>query len=154
MKIMKKMPYARISILLAMLVAVPAHAAPAEYPRNDRYVQYFNTIAADNSFRAHYDQWRQQFPKFDWSTDGCSGPARLPRFADNFYWPCVQHDFGYLNHRRVHRYDEATRAFLDAELLAHTRQLCSHYAARARPGCYLAANRFYTAARASGRSAF
>jgi hypothetical protein len=154
MKIMKMMSCTRISILLAMLVAVPAHAVPPEVVSDAQYASAFNTIAADRDFRAHSDQWRQKFPEFDWSTDGCSGPAKLTGFADNFYWPCVQHDFGYRNNRKVHRHNEVTRAFIDAEFLAHLRQLCSHYAWLAKPGCYLAAENFYTAVRAGGRSKF
>jgi hypothetical protein len=139
MKIMKMMSCARISILLsillAMLVAVPAHAVPANAAaRDDLYTRYFNTIAADNSLRVHYTQWRHPFPAFDWRTDGCSGPATLTDYADNFYWPCVQHDFGCRNNRRVHRHNDATRAFIDADLLAHTRQLCSRYPVLAKPG--------------------
>lgn len=153
MKILKMMPCTGISILLAMLVAVPAHAAPTE-GSDAQYAAAFNTIAADNSFHAHYDQWRNKFPNFDWGTDGCSGPAKLTGFADNFYWPCVQHDFGYRNNRKVHRHNETTRAFVDAELLAHIKQLCAHYALLAKPGCYLAAQNFYNAVRVGGWAKF
>lgn len=154
MKIMKMMPYARFSILLAMLIAVPAHADPAPTVSDVQYALVFSTIAADNSFHDHHNAWRQKFPNFDWNTDGCSGPAKLTGYADNFYWPCVQHDFGYRNNRRVHRHDDETRKFIDVELLTHMKQLCSHYAVLAKPGCYVAADNFYAAVRVGGGSYF
>jgi hypothetical protein len=149
-KIMKMMSYARIAILLATVAAVPAHAAAAG---DDRYVRNVTAIADDHGFRAHDTRWRRQFPGFDWRTDGCSGPARLRANADHLDWPCVQHDFGDRNNRRVHRHDAAPRALVDAELLVHTRPRCAHDAVPAEAGCDLAAGNFDTAVRASGGSA-
>lgn len=150
---------------IAMLVSASADAAPHRpiidtTPKKpaaaaqDLYSRYYRTIVSDDNFRAHYQQWRRGFPGFNWHTNGCSWPASLTHYADNFYWPCVQHDFGYGNSRMVHQHNEATRKFIDVNLLRHTRQLCSHYGVLAKPGCYVAAGTFYVAVRNGGKSHF
>ena len=147
----------RIALAAAavMLVSAAAHARP-EPPatRHDLYVAYYRTIVADNDFHARYNSWRKQFPNYNWKTNGCSNPAKYTHYADNFYWPCVQHDFGYGNNQLVGQHNEATRKFIDDKFLEHMKQVCSHYAILAKPGCYGAANVFYLAVRAGGRSAF
>ena len=137
----------------AMLISVSAHATPHK-PLGELYVGNFAKIAADDKFREHYGEWRRNFPDFDWNNDGCSGPAKLTGYADNFFWPCVQHDFGYRNASRVHRRNEATRKFIDDELLHHTKQVCSHYGVWKKPRCYVTADHFYKAVRLFGRGHF
>jgi hypothetical protein len=138
---------------VAMLISVSAYAARHK-TLDEPYVGTFATIAADDKFREHYDEWRRNFPDFDWHNNGCSGPAKLTGYADNFFWPCVQHDFGYRNAPLVNRRNEATRKFIDDELLKHTKQVCSHYHVLKKPSCYVTANNFYNAVRLFARGYF
>ncbi|MFC4454038.1 phospholipase A2 [Deinococcus sonorensis] len=118
------------------------------------YSQYFRTIVADDHFRANYSNWRRGFPGYNWSNDGCSGPANRTGYGDNFLWPCIQHDFGYRNNRLAGQHNESTRLFIDVAFLRHMNQLCSHYSWYAKPGCYAMANVFYNGVRFGGWSSF
>jgi len=145
----------RIAVMTAVAMVVSAHAyATPPLPEGDRYAENFAKIVADNDFREHYDQLRRDFPRFDWHNNGCSGPAKLTGYADDFFWPCVQHDFGYRNAKMVHRHNETTRTFIDFQLLEHTKRVCSHRSLLAKPPCYVTANNFYSAVRLFGRSHF
>jgi hypothetical protein len=138
---------------VAMLISVSAYATRHK-TLDESYVRNFARIAADDKFREHYDEWRRNFPLFDWNSDGCKGPAKLTGYEDNFLWPCVQHDFGYRNAPLVNRRNEATRKFVDDELLKHTKQVCSHYGVLKKPSCFVTADNFYKALRRFSRDRF
>jgi hypothetical protein len=119
----------------------------------------YRMIVADDNFHANYDRYKRQYPQFNWGNDGCSGPARFTGYSDNFFWPCVQHDFGYRNNRIASQHNEAARQFVDSEFRQHMKQICGRYdsAIRKRPArwsCNGAADAFYTAVRARAQSAW
>ena len=120
----------------------------------DAYSQNYFVIVDDDNFRANHPNWVHYFPGYNWSTDGCSGPAGYTGYDDNFYWPCVQHDFGYRNASFTGNHNETTRSHIDSAFQRHMNQLCSHYGVLAKPGCYAAAKAFFLAVRAKGQSSF
>src|SRR5688500_13497574 len=89
-------------------------------------------IDSDSNFQADYNHYKSAYPGFDWSTDGCSVPMviqAVSRMADKyvakFYWPCVQHDFGYRNAGHVGLKNENARAQVDQHLKDGMMATCS-----------------------------
>jgi hypothetical protein len=137
---------ARIAVLVALAVSLSAPAyAKSRAP--DLYKRNYRTIVADNHFRANYQNWKRGYPRFDWSNDGCSAPSLFASFSRLFHWPCVQHDFGYRNNRKVGLHNRATKAFVDGTFLGHMKQVCARQSGAARLRCNVAAGAFYTAVR-------
>lgn len=120
----------------------------------DRYVENFRKIAADDEFRANYRHWRQRYPNYDWNSNGCGEPASGTGYANEFYWACVQHDFGYRNNRLVDVHDERTRLFIDKALAIHLRQICAARSGPDRARCDVVGRTFYATMRIWGRFAF
>jgi len=108
----------------------------------------------DDNFKNNYLNDRHYMPNYDWSQDGCSGPATKTGYADNFYWPCVQHDFGYRNNRRARMHNEWTRYDIDVSFLRHMDNLCAHYGVFAKVPCYSMSTIFYKGVRYGAWSAF
>ncbi|PNY81615.1 phospholipase A2 [Deinococcus koreensis] len=114
----------------------------------------YTTIAATNTFRSRYWTLRGAFPRFNWGNDGCSGPAGYTGWSDEFFWPCVQHDFGYRNARFYpSRMNEADRHWIDGQFKQHMQAVCDTLGWR-KPFCYVAAQAFYTAVYLRGGSSY
>lgn len=127
--------------------ALGAQAAPY-------YLSTYTTIAATNTFRSRYSTLRSAFPRFNWGNDGCSGPSGYTGWSDEFFWPCVQHDFGYRNARFYpSRMNEADRHWVDGQFKQHMQAVCDTLGWR-KPFCYVAAQAFYTAVYFGGRSSY
>ena len=142
---------------LAALTTASAHAGPPAGLAD--FAPVYRAIASDDNFQARYNDYRRLFPGFNWSNDGCSGPAHLSGYSDNFRWPCIQHDFGYRNNHLDHQHDENTRKFIDEQFLRHMREVCQRYdnAIVKRPAklaCFSAAEAFYAAVRNGARSSW
>lgn len=135
-------------------VVPAAQAYPPMLVAQNLYAQNYFTVVDDDNFHANYLNWEHYFPGYNWGTDGCSGPAAYSGYNDNFYWPCVQHDFGYRNATFTGNHNETARSHVDSAFQRHMNQLCSHYAVLAKPGCYTAAKAFFLAVRAKGQSSF
>ncbi|MBF6326958.1 phospholipase A2 [Nocardia transvalensis] len=80
---------------------------------------------ADNYMNMSADDFANaaKDPRFDWSTDGCSGPTE-PIFAN----ACLQHDFGYRNygnHGALKLSPTAeTKEWIDGQFLEQMRNAC------------------------------
>lgn len=137
-------------------LATASQAAPTapSLQAQSLYTQYYFVVVDDDNFRANYGNWTHGFPGYNWGNDGCSGPASYTGYNDNFFWPCVQHDFGYRNARFTGNHNETTRSYVDSAFQRHMNQLCSRYSFFAKPGCYAAAKAFFLAVRAGGQSSF
>jgi hypothetical protein len=137
-----------LATLLSFTAAAPTAAAQAVEPPSLKPT--YRTITGASNFRQNYDYWKNRFRVFDWSNDGCTG-AGITGYGDDFYWPCVQHDFAYRNNRRVGVHNEATRKRVDDVLRRNTRAICSR-----RPNgldkhnCYGASDTIYNAVRTFG----
>ncbi len=137
-----------LATTLSFTTAAPSAAAPAVKPPS--LTSTYLIIAKASNFRQNYDHWKQRFRFFDWSNDGCTG-AEVTGYGDDFYWPCVQHDFGYRNNRRAGLHNEATRKHVDEALRQNTQAICNR-----RPGgldkdnCYRASDLVYNAVRTFG----
>lgn len=124
-----------------------AQAAP--YPQST-----YTAIAATDVFRNNYNFYRSRYARFNWGNDGCSGPAKFTGWSDEFFWPCVQHDFGYRNARLYPRLlNENHRAWIDGQFKQHMRQKCATLGWR-KYACYVAAEGFWAAVRHGGRGSF
>lgn len=104
-----------------------------------------------------YKRSPARVPYFDWSDDGCSGPA--PGFTDNlFNGPCQLHDFGYRNYGKGLELgrDENTRNFIDDRFYAEMRRLCTKWNRLdpRRRTCTKQALAYYGAVRNFGRGPF
>lgn len=127
--------------------ALGAQAAPY-------FLSTYTTIAATNTFRSRYWTLRGAFPRFNWGNDGCSGPAGYTGWSDEFFWPCVQHDFGYRNARFYpSRMNETDRHWVDGQFKQHMQAVCDTLGWR-KPFCYVAAQAFYTAVYLRGGSSY
>jgi hypothetical protein len=158
--------------VLAVVAVIATLSATTAHARTDREpgarlgaaagtAGAYRSIVADDNFRTHYEQYKRQFPppRFNWGNDGCSGPAKLTGYNDNFFWPCVQHDFGYRNNRIASQHNEGTREFVDRQFLRHMRQICDRYDSAlikrgAKVACYGAADAFYHAVRVGAKSSW
>ena len=117
----------------------------------------YTNISADDSFTSHLSSNKRTFPRFIWSTDGCSIPGLPSRFQTNvvFYPACVQHDFGYRNVKAYpNLMNENHRDWVDAQFKRHMRTICSHRNIFLKPGCYVDAEAFWGAVRHFGRNSF
>lgn len=156
--------------------SLPAHFRVCTYDRETR-------IACTEKFTdAGFEQWKQQADKimsldylsfvkykrsrhpkpFNWSDDGCSGPAGIKKaYRRLFNRPCQQHDFGYRNYGqpdglRLGR-NEDVRNWIDNRLLQEMRRLCTTNWGRLNPKrhtCLTTAGAVWTAVRHGGRDAF
>ncbi|UQN09321.1 phospholipase A2 [Deinococcus sp. QL22] len=124
-------------------------------PQAAPYAQYIYTnIAGDNNFRGNYSFNKSRFPRFNWSNDGCSGPSEYTGWSDEFYWPCLAHDFGYRNARLYPNLLNGNhRAWVDSQFKQHMRLKCDTLGWRKYP-CYAAAEGFYQAVRLRGAGSF
>lgn len=117
-------------------------------------VSTYAIIASTSTFRPRYWTLRGAFPRFNWGNDGCSGPAGYTGWSDEFFWPCVQHDFGYRNARFYpSRMNEADRHWVDGQFKQHMQAVCDTLGWR-KPFCYVAAQAFYTAVYYGGGSSY
>lgn len=126
-------------------------------PQAAPYAQRIYTdIAGDDRFLSNYNFNRRTFPRFVWSNDGCSGPSAYTGWSDEFFWPCVQHDFGYRQIKARFYPNLATgahREWVDGQFLQHMRQKCDTLGWREYP-CRVAAQAFWAAVRARGAGSF
>lgn len=124
-------------------------AAAAPYAQN-----VYLSIMRDTYFESNLATNKRRYPRFNWTTDGCSSIAQYSYWANTFYMPCVQHDFGY---RNVKFYpglmNESHRAVVDAQFKAQMRRKC---AARRwdKYTCYWTADDFYIAVHRFAQDAF
>ncbi len=100
---------------------------------------------------------------YDWSDDGCSGPAVVRViYRDLFDEPCQQHDFGYRNYGHGDlqlSMDEDTRDWIDSRFLQEMRRLCHDnfdrwYQRANKATCLAQAGDVWAAVRHGGRDAF
>lgn len=114
----------------------------------------YKIVASTNTFRSRYSTLKSAFPRFVWTTDGCSGPSGYTGWSDEFYWPCRQHDFGYRNVRFYPSLrNETHRHWVDAQFKEHMNSVCDTLGWRKYP-CYVAARAFYTAVYFGGKGSF
>ncbi len=97
---------------LSFTAAIPTAAAQGV---DQRFRQnLYRNIISDIRFEQDLAGYKSRYPFFDWTTDGCTVPREIN--AKAFYLPCVKHDFGYRNNRRVGLHNEETRLFVDRQL--------------------------------------
>ena len=133
---------------------------PPEPGGGTPYVQsIYTSIALHPRFWPLYNYHKQKYPRFIWSTDGCSVPY-MPQFLKNhlrFKPACIQHDFGY---RQIHASfypgltNEGWRSNVDGKFYTQMRAICAQLNLFLKPACYLDAKIFYEAVRKRGASAF
>jgi hypothetical protein len=96
------------------------------------------------------DRW------FDWTHDGCSAPVLgSTGRAYDFLQPCMRHDFGYRNLKRLeHRYgaghtywNATNRRRVDQQFLADMKAHCTRRSWLLRISCFVSAYTYYTAVR-------
>jgi hypothetical protein len=100
--------------------------------------------------RLRGDRW------FDWTHDGCSAPLLgSSGRAYDFLQPCMRHDFGYRNLKRLeHRYgtgrtywNATNRRRVDQQFLADMKSHCKSRSWLLRVSCFVSAYTYYTAVR-------
>jgi hypothetical protein len=140
-------PLALLAFLLAF--AIPAGQASADPPLKEQAIDimghsYGDFINAKNSPTRNN--------KFDWASDGCSGPHTNPvDLLQPFYImhnaPCQLHDFGYRNFGNGLRLErtEDRRAWIDGRFYEEMRRNCSDHPLY--PACNTAADAFFAAVR-------
>jgi hypothetical protein len=146
-----------VALMMMFLVDADARAATHEKAKRDDYVKDYVTIVRDQDFSDKIVvEWRKRYPKFDWSTDGCSGGVKHVSKQDfaQFFWPCAQHDFGYRNNDFVGRHDDKTRAFVDSEFLERMRAVCDKLSGVKKTTCRGKAKLFYAAVHKLGTKAW
>jgi hypothetical protein len=158
----------RLALLVAvtsLLTVVSPASAAGPQPRTRPAIAH--TAADDWAFVRHElfevplarfvrdrftgDRW------FDWSNDGCSAPLLgSTGRAYDFRQPCMRHDFGYRNLKRLeHRYgtghtywNATTRRRVDQQFLADMKAHCRTRSWALRVSCLLSAYTYYAAVRA------
>ncbi len=90
---------------------------------------------------------RANSPTLNWSTDGCSGPARGTGVTFNFNNACFRHDFGYRNYKKFGVFTKNRKKFVDTIFHNDMKKHCKTRSVVLKPGCYAAAQRYYFAVR-------
>ncbi|CAM3542388.1 phospholipase A2 [Deinococcus frigens] len=99
---------------------------------------------------SHYFAERRSpnYSGLDWNYDGCSAPKGLGLGYNTFFRnACNVHDFGYRNLPKLRpvAYWPYNKAMTDSAFLRNMRSLCNTKSWYARPGCYAAAQAYYSA---------
>lgn len=143
--------YVSCATVLAMFVAAGSALAgqpPAATPDQTEANRLMN-LTADDFGRAPHN------PPFDWSNNGCSGPAN-PAFTP----ACVQHDFGYRNYGARGDLGFAvtrdTKDWIDLRFRDEMYRICEDYASvpQAATQCVQDADNAFTAVYLFGDSSF
>lgn len=115
-----------------------------------RYAQ----LVAWGSISHFYAEKRSpDYSGLNWSNDGCSVPKGVGLGYSSFFRDaCNVHDFGYRNLPKLRpvAYWSYNRARTDSAFLSNMRALCGNKSWWARPGCYAAAQTYYSFVRDFG----
>ncbi len=127
----------------------PAHSASADWAYVQREM-FAVTLAQFIRDRFQGDRW------FDWTHDGCSAPLLgSTGRAYDFLQPCMRHDFGYRNLKRLERrygtghsyWNPVNRRRVDQQFLADMKAHCKGRSWLLRVSCFVSAYTYYAAVR-------
>ncbi|MFJ7159473.1 phospholipase A2 [Streptomyces sp. NPDC101118] len=143
---------------LASTMSITAYGSPTGTARSATDYWLF-----ERGLWAFRDEKRRSGHRRDlvWSDDGCSAPwygyiiigAPLAYYANQFYWPCARHDFGYRNYRKQNRRTRANKDRIDSRFKYDMKKrICEPKLIET--VCNGAANGFYWAVSKHGDSSF
>jgi hypothetical protein len=148
-----------MSVLLNSLVAVtsmltvhvPHRLNPPAFESPIEAVSYVVFDIDINAFAREKFTLKRAYPQLDWTTDGCSAPVVGNEGKSfNFTQACVRHDFGYRNIKRLGQFTEAVRETLDQQFHRDLTSSCTNQARTRKIRCFMWAETFYIAVRATG----